>query len=452
MGWLAVLAAVICLMAWGGVSQAQPGPEASAYFVEAVVDRDEVYVGQQVVYSFRLYTTVSLPQGEYLPPSFAGFWRSDMGPVSSAVTQVNGTFYTMTQLETALFPLVTGNTVIDPAFLVFPATVFRDAETLSTAAIDVRVLPLPDGAPEGFGGAVGVFSASAAFDRPQTTVREPVTLRLTVRGTGNVEQLPPPQIPLPSGWGAYAARTGYRAEVKDGLLVGEKTFEWVVTAEQSGTQTLGPITMPYFDPDAGAYRSVTTESLTLEVLPGTMVMPDVPVSAGSDTEADQMAVPALALKRVSGAIAMMPTPNPAWLLWVAPVALVASVWLWTRRVRRNRVGNAARRAGALARAKRALRAIQRQTDPDPAGSQVVVVVQTYIADKLGQESAVVTHEELAAALHDHDVDATVVAQLMACLAMADQARFAPADPSLVPSLLERTGIALSKVDAQWRSD
>jgi len=439
-----VAAALLALALCAAVVVAAQDGAAPAYFVRAAVDRDEVYIGQQVRYSFRLYTTAALPQGEYLPPGFAGFWRGDMGAVTSGVEQLDGRAYTVTRLDTALFPLVTGDVTIDPALLVFPATVFQDAETLATEAIRLRVLPLPAGAPEAFSGTVGALTAAAGLDRQQVMVGEPFVVRLVVRGSGNIEQMPPPQVPLPPGWSIYPGRTVYSAEVERDTLVGEKVFEWSVTAAQSGDHTLGPIELAYFDPDAGAYVPVSTAPLTVEVMP-----------APAAPEGGQPAAPVVA---APGAPALLPVTagqgaaaGPPWPLWAAPAALPALAWLWRRRIRRQQAGSAARRAQALDRARRALRAAQK-AEPDAAGRQLTLAVLAYVGDKLGREAAAVTRDDARAALRAHGVETETARQLMACLTLADQARFAPADVETAAPLLERTAAILSRVDAQWRSE
>jgi hypothetical protein len=440
-----ILALALCVISGTTfIGAAQDAGATPSYYVTATVDREEVYIGQQVVYSFRLYTTAALPQGEYLPPGFAGFWRSDMGPVTSTVERLDGTFFTVTRLDTALFPLVTGDVTIDPALLVFPATVFRDEETLVTGAIRLRVLPLPAGAPETFGGLVGVATVTAALDQPQVIVGEPVRLRLTVRGSGNVEQMPPPEVPLPDGWSIYADGTAYRAEVERGQVVGEKVFEWLITAEESGTYTLEPpITLAYFNPETGVYETVSAPPLALDVLPA----PD------GDPAVEEVAVPAPAsapaLLPVSAASAL--ATRPPWLLWAAPVTLALLAWLRRRRVQRRLVGSAARRSQALAQAQRTLRAA-RGADPDTAGRQLVRAVLTYVADRLGREPATVTREDAAAALRRHGVEDSTAAQLEGCLALADEGRFGPADGAQTAPLIDRTLIVLSKVDAQWHAD
>lgn len=426
-------------------SEAQESGNTAPYFVEAAVSSSDVFVGQQVTYSFRLYTSVALPQAEYVPPDFEGFWRSEMGPVTSTVESVGGTFYTVTQLDTALFPLTTGDLTIAPALLVFPETVFRAAEVLESGPVTVRVRPLPSSAPEGFTGIVGALAAESAFARQDVKAGEPVTLRLTVRGNGNMEQMPPPDLLLPAGWRAYNSRTVYRAEVIGEQLVGEKTFEWLVTAAPSGTQTLPPVDLAYFDPDTAAYRVVSTASLTLEIAPGETTMDDPqPAAVGTAPASGQPVM----LRPVSSVLATSEPVEPSWPLWAAPAAAAVAIWLWERRRQRSKY-KGSRADRALARAQRQLKALQ-GSDPDLEGRQIALIVRSYMADKLGQPGTVSTLSATTEALRGHGIGTDTINQLQSCLDLADQVRFAPTGDVNLLALIQRTSAVLSRVDAQWQ--
>lgn len=427
-------------------SEAQETENMPAYFVEAAVSSSDVFVGQQVTYSFRLYTSAVLPQAEYVPPDFEGFWRSEMGPVTSTVESVGGTFYTVTRLDTALFPLTTGDLTIAPALLVFPETVFRAAEVLESGAAAVRVRPLPSGAPESFTGIVGALEVESGFAQREVRAGEPVTLRVTVRGNGNIEQMPPPYLPLPTGWRAYNGRIVYRAEVIGEQLIGEKTFEWLVVVTQSGTQTLPSVELAYFDPDTTAYRVVSTAPLTLAIAPNEAVVDDTQPEAAAAAPASNQPV---TLRPVSTVFAASDPVGPPWPLWAAPAAAAAAVWLWERRKRRSQ-DRGDRAEKALARAQRRLNAL-RSANPDLTGREIVLIVQSYVADKLNQPGSVNTLSAVTEALRGHSVGADTANQLQHCLDLADQVRFAPGSDVNLLKLIQRTSAVLSRVDAQWQN-
>ena len=223
---------IVCLVP---VAQAQED-----YFVVASVSSSTPYVGQQVTYIFRLYSTVSRTnRGSVVDPSFDGFWEHEFNTVQQYNTIVNGQSYEVKERRVALYPTYAGNIRIDPTAFVIPDDPLQAGEVLFTEAVDVQVQPLPvQDDLVGFNGAVGQLEMQPTLDRQTTTVGEPLTLRLTVRGSANLEQLTAPQLPQTEAWRIYANPAAFVAEETEGLLVGEKTFEWLFTPLLAGQQNL----------------------------------------------------------------------------------------------------------------------------------------------------------------------------------------------------------------------
>ena len=48
-------------------------------YVESSIDNPNPYVGQQVIYNFKLYDAVGLTNPLYQPSNFEGFWHIDIG-------------------------------------------------------------------------------------------------------------------------------------------------------------------------------------------------------------------------------------------------------------------------------------------------------------------------------------------------------------------------------------
>ena len=109
--------------------------------------------------------------------------------------QVNSRGYRVTELRTILFPTVIGEQVIEPAMLTIPSSLFQRGMSLQTEPISVNVKPLPEPIPADFSGAVGQYSLSAMAQTEagesgnllSVQVDEPVTLRVTLEGAGNLE-------------------------------------------------------------------------------------------------------------------------------------------------------------------------------------------------------------------------------------------------------------------------
>src|SRR5690349_8097926 len=70
-------------------------------YVEAGVDNSNPYIGQQIIYKFKLYDAIGLTNPLYQPSDFEGFWRVDIGVLSQTTEQINGRQYTVTTIATA---------------------------------------------------------------------------------------------------------------------------------------------------------------------------------------------------------------------------------------------------------------------------------------------------------------------------------------------------------------
>jgi hypothetical protein len=409
--------------AFGGV-HAQETPD---YIVEAIVDNPVPFVGQQITYRFRILTAVAAPPStRYIPPGFEGFWRSDMGQPITYSTQIAGRSYAVTEVDTALFPLRADTLTIEAATLILEATVFRPEEVLRTATLTVDVQPLPAAVPAGEVVAVGVFEMTAAIDRQVVPQGEPLTVQVTVRGTGNVEQLALMLPDLPDGWRVFDDPPVYSSVVADGQLIGEKVFEWVLLPSVPGEQILPAIALPFFEPENETYTMVSTEPVVV------MVEASEVRSASEVTE--DAALQKLELKPVGGISTGLNIGG--WLgvvLWLLPPLFFLGIWQWSRR--RGSVDVSTRRQKlALTTALDMLSRAKRQTDTSRAVDKPVDGMR---------------HDDLVHAMVMHGIAPAVQQTVLDCLTQAEDLHYGPAGQIDVDRMVEQTIDTLKAVDKQW---
>lgn len=273
----------------GAAPQAAPADDAKNIFVEASADKSTVYVNQQLTYYFRLYNRLRLAANpEYYPSSFSGFWTENLPP-KNYKTSVGGTQYGATELGTMLFPAKPGKFTIGPARLrckvivINPNDPFSDeffqaftgggkVIDLETKPLSITVLPLPeDGKPKDFNGTVGSYSISASLDRNSVKTNEPVTLSVTVSGTGNIKTVQEPRLSDLPDFRKYETVSSLNLDNATGVMKGSKTFKTVLVPATQGQKTIPPVTFSFFDPAAKAYRSLSTRALSLTVKQGEAV-------------------------------------------------------------------------------------------------------------------------------------------------------------------------------------
>ena len=128
-----------------------------------------------------------------------------------------------------------------------------DAVTLkaSSPPIEVKALPVA-GQPGTFSGAVGRFDIRASVASSHAVASEPITLRITVQGDGDLDRVNLPDIATSNDWKAYPATSKIEAPAP-GKRYGRKTFEQVLIPLHGGSLTIPSVVLPVFDPASGRY-------------------------------------------------------------------------------------------------------------------------------------------------------------------------------------------------------
>jgi hypothetical protein len=166
---------------------------AANVFLKAFVDKTQVYKGEQITVTYKLFTryNISSPEIEKLP-NYSGFWTEEIpmdNKISFTTEVYNGIqFRVATLKKVALFATQTGILTITPFELKVPVLIQRRRSTGSlfeeffndpfftttqtipyiarSQELKIKVLPLPaDKVPPSFNGAVGSFTAKVEVDK-----------------------------------------------------------------------------------------------------------------------------------------------------------------------------------------------------------------------------------------------------------------------------------------------
>ena len=431
------------------------------HFIEAIVDNPAPYVGEQVTYTFRYYTAVnSWDQPRYQPPAFTGFWSEPQQDQQEYRAQAGRRVYRVTELRTILFPSVVGPVTIEPARLVISGGFFSRGQTLQTKPVELSVQPLPAGAPESFAGAVGQFALQASVDTTSGAVNEPLTWRVTLSGRGNLNAAPDPAWPELDGWRSFESEATLHTEVRDGELVGSRSYEHLLVPSVQGEHTLPVLEYAYFDPATGQYQVIQTEPISVSVTAGD------PSAAGYEAPVDRLpmtADPGQPVERLASDIRhLKPVPDGLgasdnslaasglyWAAWAFPLVGAAGFFAWQRRQRflENNLG-VARSSQARRKARRALAQARRQNgSASQAAGQILVA---YLADKLNQPVAGLTHQALAGLLAERGLRSDLVERVDVLLVTSELGRFAPGadDPGHTRTLLQEVDTLIATLEKE----
>lgn len=361
-------------------------PPGEDVFVAAGVDRPRVRVGEPVVYTFRFYYRINPDQPTYDAPDFSGFQTYDLGQSKEPrQIQVRGQTYEYFDLRTLLYPLRSGELTIGSAGLAFRTSFFFTREyRRRSKPVTVQVDPLPESPPANFHGAVGDFSVRSSGAPARVALHEPLTLWLTVAGTGNFAAVAAPDAVSSGNWRIYPGRVSNDAAPAPGGVTGAKTFEVLLQPPAAGRVELPRFAFSYFDLSEGRYVSIVTGPAEVTV-------------TGEAAAKAKAAPPPVALRPVRHELGAAPAdPLRPWrlMLWLTPLPLVGLALLMAGGAvqRRMRTVTPADRAVAARRKwERALAA------KNAAPADVLKSLDAWLGERYGL-SATPTEAEIRSAL------------------------------------------------------
>ncbi len=134
---------------------------------------------------------------------------------------------------------------------------------VTAPAVNVEILPLPPGKPEGFSGGIGQFKLEAEASPRRAQAGDPVTVRLVLTGQGNFPRVNAPTLTDETGLRTYPATAQFRADDDVGLS-GTKTFEQAIIAD-GRRASLPSYHFDYLDPATGKYVALDTPPIPVQI-------------------------------------------------------------------------------------------------------------------------------------------------------------------------------------------
>ena len=435
----------------------QPDANAPQLYLQAEVDRERAYIGEQMTVSFWLYTQLSITGYEIKQqPNFTGFWIEELQipqPPKLQYRTINGQQYGVALLKRyALFPTTSGELTIDPIVMAFsvqagrsrdPFDVFNDPffartqpELRKSQPVSIRALPLPEEhRPATFNGDVGNFTMAVEASPNQVKQDEPVNVKITIQGTGNIKTVKEPMMKLPESFKKYDTQIKEMPFAMQEPLQGEKVFETVIIPGESGTYTLPPVEFSFFDPARRAYQTLHSEPIALSVFPKAQA--DAPVERRIATK-EEIKLIGKDIRFIKTDVPHLKNQGSQWyrsgwlrLAYFLPLPLIGAALLYKRH-RDKMLSDLSyvRQRGANKRSIQRLKAahdMMKQGDSKGFYAAISTALRHYIGDKLNLPPASLTGNEAFQMLKERGLDDDALAALKRCLDACDFARFAPVD-------------------------
>lgn len=427
----------------------QGGGEGAGLLLKASVDKSRAYVSEQVTLTLKFYRRVTLLGSRLIPPATTGFWVEELPGEKEYYAVEGGLQYYVTEIAMALFPTTHGELEIGPAvwecvvrdsrggFGTDPFDLLRGRASrgrnayLSSDPLIVEVLPLPEeGKPEDFRGAVGQFAIKADVDAKSLKVDEPLTLTVTLSGTGNVTAVPDVAMPDIPGLRSYDSGGSTDLSRDNRTIRGARSFSRVYIPSVPGEYSIPAVRLAYFDPAAGDYAIASSGPIPVNVAPtgkGSSAAPEV--AGPGDVVAKDIRYIKTGTPSFRRAGSRL-YKNSYFLLaqLVAPLLVLGA---YAYRLAKERAGLDPNRSRAKAAKRRARERLALARSHSAGGRSweawktVSAALRNYIADVTGGSAAALGADEAAGLLDAIGVDESTVRDTVDALESCDAAVFAP---------------------------
>ena len=387
--------------------------------VVAKVDKHQPYHNDKIEYRFRyLYTTVLPTPQPPTPklPNFSGFVVERFLNQDNTTTILDGKKYHVKETVVHLYPKKSGQILIQPAELILHLS--GKPKTLKTKPIPITVQPLPElGRPINFSGGVGEYKMTAHVDRKRLKVRDGLTLSLQINGTGNHNNLIPPNLSIKNF--RVDSPKLVQQDIESNTL-----FSYVVIPLKSGILQIPAIEFSFYNPTIRSYQTTKTAPIPITVLPTT------------PTEVDVDSI------------------FPYWILWLvllilAIVLIFIGFLLYRSRWQSNRVTSSSDKLPNPNVSENIsidlLDNVAIDTDSASFGAGLIRVLHQNLCKKIDEPYRQLTHAEIQEICHQAGVAITIAQEITDIITKCEHHRFAP-----IPLSVEEreTLIARAKVVVQ----
>jgi hypothetical protein len=438
-------------------------------FIKASVDKSQPYLGEQVILTYKIYTTVPISQISIDKiSSFPGFWNksllNDNDPLKQSNEVVNGKEYVVADLrKIALYAQRSGEINIEPMELQCVAQVksensrsrdpffdsfFNDPFfnrnyqnvqlKVESNPLSIDVKPLPaSGKPLDFSGAVGSFNISSEIDRTELKSNEPINLKFTVSGKGNLELIDALPVAFPPDFETYDPKITNNLTKNSSGISGSRTFEYLIIPRNPGEFQIKPVEFSFFDPSRQSYTTLSTPLYNIKVNKGQDQPSGVTYSGVSQKNIQFIGSDIRHIK--TGHIQLdhinsFFIASSSFIFWLVIPALlfITFIILWSKN--KERSGNIAlvrnRKANKVARKnlQRASEYLQKNST-EAFFEEISRALWGYISNKFNIPLADLSIETVHHRLSDKSISEDSIGKFTGVLENCEFARFAPGDKS-----------------------
>ena len=436
-------------------------------FLNVIPSKKTVYLGDQVVLTYKIYTKVPVSSVSYSRmPSYAGFWTKDIsdnngGSLRQSSEYINGIEYTTAEIQkVVVVPQRSGKLTIDPMIIECIAQVrtesnrqrsmdpfdvfFNDPffnrnivnvkKELTSQTINLEVKSLPEnGKPNSFAGAVGNYNFKSEIDKTELSTNDAFTITLSVSGTGNVELLQMPTPVFPPDFEVYDPKISTSVNTTANGLSGTKKAEYLVIPRRAGNFTIPAVEFSYFNPSNESYQVLQSEPYEIKVQKGKDSEQEGTIYASNQEDIKYLGSDIRHIMMGDASLRPMHTVffgSAAYFVALLVLLVLYIILLFVlkkhEQMSENTAANRNRKADRVARG-RLKNAYQhlKANDQEKFYVEMSQALWGYIADKLGIERSKLSMDTVSETMKEKQVPDELTQQFVDTLNNCEFARFAP---------------------------
>jgi hypothetical protein len=249
-------------------------PEEIDIKLRTYISKKKVIKGEQVIYKVLLYTRNRIESINMVSnQSFPGFWQ-EWYPVPRSIDgntmEINGKQYLVYEIrKVALFPTKTGILSVPSlrfevglldqslSFFSSPRRIFRESPP-----VHIEVTDLPADA---WNLPVGTFSFLVNAEKNEVDVNDILTVKLNIKGKGNVKTLNIPQFKNSEFYEVYPAKISRNYNFNENRLFGVVNSEIPIAFKKAGVISFPALKFKYYDPESAKVVTLTSRPLIISV-------------------------------------------------------------------------------------------------------------------------------------------------------------------------------------------
>ncbi|TLU81578.1 MAG: protein BatD [Chlorobium sp.] len=247
-------------------------------FLTSSASTSQPFVGQEVLLTYTLYFKDNAPKiSSETSPSLPGLWAKESAAdrfIRSIPTTVHGEqFRCAVVKQFRLVPVQSGRLTVSGYTMqcVLPQQGGKELTDtrieITAPAILIAARSLPEPVPGAFSGAVGDFTLDVRADKQHLNSGEPLSLTMTLTGTGSLNTLKIPELQLPDSFRHNPPTRTITLNKESALTSGSISTSVTSWPQAAGDFQIPALRLVVFNPETRQFSTLSSKPLAITVTP-----------------------------------------------------------------------------------------------------------------------------------------------------------------------------------------